>query len=114
MKYPLIIETHDKMVGFNIAAIENSLTAGTIVEAPGNIKIEYQGSYIQKAFGIPEILNFVVEASVTVDLSLFATWLYSKVKDSPVEKIIIHRKEITVITESNIRKVLEEEIKFNE
>ena len=110
MRFPLKIETHDRKLGFDIAGIGNSLSSGTVVEAPGGVNVEYQGTYVRKAIGIPEILEFVVDASVTIDLGLFSAWLYDKVKDKPVERIVIRRKEITVITEDNIRKALEEEI----
>ena len=114
MKFPLKIETHDRMLGFDIAAVGNSLSSGTIVDVPGGAKVEYQSTYVRKSFGIPEILEFIVETSVTIDLGLFSAWLYGKVKDKPVEKIVIRRTEITEITEGNIRKALEEEITINE
>ena len=114
MRIPLKIETHDRKLWFDIAGVDNSLSSGTVVDAPGGVKVEYQSTYVRKAFGIPEILEFVVEASVTIDLGLFAAWLYEKVRDKPVEKIVIRRREITEITEGNIRKALEEEITINE
>lgn len=114
MKLQLKIETHDKRLGFDIAAVGNSLSSGTVVEVPGGAKLEYQSTYVRKALGIPEILEFIVDASVTVDLGLLSAWLYDKVKDKPVERIVIRRKEITEITEGNIRKALEEEINISE
>ena len=114
MKFPLKIETYYKRLGFDIAAVGNSLSSGTVVEVPGGAKLKYQSTYVRKAFGIPEILEFIVEASATIDLGLFSAWLYDKVKGKPVEKIVIRRKEITEITEGNIRKALEEEISINE
>ena len=113
MKIPLHIETHDRKIGFDIAAIGNTLKSGTIVEVPGGAKLEYQGTYGYRAIGFSEILQFVVHASITIDLGLFSAWLYEKVKNKPVERIIINRKEITEITEDNIRKTLEEEIRIN-
>ena len=110
MKFPLNIVTYDKMIGFDIAGVGNSLRSGTVVDAPGGVKVKYQSTYACKAIGIPEVLEFIVEASVVIDLSLFSTWLYGKVKDKPVEKIIIRRREITEISEENIRKIFEEEI----
>ena len=114
MKFPLRIETHDKRLGFDIAGIGNSLSSGTVVEVPGGAKLAYQSTYVRKAFGIPEILEFIVDASITIDIGLFSAWLYEKVKDKAVEKIVIRRKEVIEITEGNIRKVLEEDININE
>ncbi|WP_461516998.1 hypothetical protein [Porticoccus sp.] len=110
MKIPLKIETHDRRLGFEMAGIDNKLSSGTVVDVPGGAKLQYESTFIRKSFGIPEILEFIVEASVTIDLSLLAAWLYQKVQGKEVEKIIIRNTEITEINEDNIRKVLEQEI----
>jgi len=110
MKIPLKIETHDRSLGFEMAGIGNKLSPGTIVDIPGGAKLQYESTYIRKEVGIPEILGFIVEASITIDLSLLAAWLYQKVQDKEVEKIVIRNTEITEINEGSIRKVLEQEI----
>ena len=113
MRIPLTIETHDRRLAFDIAAVGNTLKAGSIVEVPGGTKVQFQSMYGRKAFGVPETLEFIVDASKTIDIGLFAAWLYDKVKDRPVEKLTIRRREITEITEDNIRRVLEEEIEID-
>ena len=110
MKISLQIVTHDHRLGFAIAGKGNSLSAGALVDAPGNVQIEYQGSSLRKSLGIPEVLQFVVDTSVAVEIALFSAWLYDKVKNTQVERIIVHRTVITEITEGNIRQTLEEEI----
>lgn len=110
MRITLDIETHDRFLGFEIAGVDNTLTAGTTVPIPGGGIIEYRGSLMRKSIGIPEVLEFIVNASVNVDLALLATWLYDKVKTKPVEKIVINRRVITEITAERIRQVFEEEI----
>lgn len=114
MKIQLQIETHDRMLGFEIASVDNTLKSGTAVSIPGGASIEYKGSFIQKSLGIPEILQFIVDASVNVDLALLGAWLYDKVKDKPVEKIVINRRVITEITAQGIRQAIEEEIRRTE
>lgn len=108
MQFDISIETHDRTLGFDLAAVENSLMVGTIVHVPSGATLEYRGSSMHKSVGIPEILQFIVNASVNVDLALFATWLYDKVKAKPVGRIIIQRRVITEITADTIRQVLEE------
>lgn len=108
------IETHDKKLGFDMAGVGNSLTSGTIVEAPGGLKIEYMGALMRKALGFPEVLQFIVDASTNVDLGLLAAWLYDKVNGRKVEKIVINRRVVTQITQDGILQVLEEEIKTDE
>lgn len=110
MKIPLKIDTHDRRLGFEIAGIGNKLTAGTVVDVPGGAKVQYESTLIRKSAGIPEILEFIIEASIAIDLSLLAAWLYSKVQGKDVEKITIRNTEITEINEDNIRKVLKQEI----
>lgn len=114
MRVQLDIETHDRRLGFDIAGVGNSLSAGTAVDVPGGAKVVFQGAIVRKSFGIPEILQFIVDASVNVEIGLFSAWLYDKVKDRPVERIIINRRVITEITEQGIRQVLEEEIHSSE
>lgn len=111
MRLQLDIETHDPRLGFDIAATGNTLKAGTVVEIPGGASIEYQGSLARKSVGIPEVLHFLVDAAKTVDLSLLAAWLYDKVKEKEVERIVLNRRVITEITKDGIRQVLEEEFK---
>lgn len=108
MKFPLTIEAHDPRLAFRIAGKGNSVKTGAIVEVPGGAQIEYRGSYVRKAAFFPEILQFIVDASVTIDLALFAAWLYDNVKDSSIERITIERKEIVEISEDKIRVTLEE------
>lgn len=114
MKIQLQIETHDRMLGFEMAGIGNTLKSGTAVSIPGGASIEYEGSFVRKSLGIPEILQFIVDASVNVDLALLGAWLYDKVKDKPVENIVINRRVITEITAQGIRQAIEEEIRRTE
>jgi hypothetical protein len=114
MKVQLQIETHDRSLGFKIAGVYNALTSGTIIDVQEGVSIEYEGSLIRKSFGIPEILQFVIDASVNVDLALLGAWLYEKVKDKPVERIIVNRRVVTEITEKGIYQAIEEEFRGNE
>jgi hypothetical protein len=113
MQIPIEIESHDRRLGFEIAGVGNSLTSGTVVDLPGGAKLLYRGSLIRKAFGIPEVLQFVLDASINLELSLVGAWLYDKVKGKEVERIIVNRRVITEITPDSIRQVLEEEIRSN-
>lgn len=106
----LDIETHDRHLGFEIAD-SSSLNSGLIINAPGGVTLRFQGSLVYKAVGIPEVLQFIVDASINIDLGLFGAWLYDKVKDKHVERIIINRRVVTEITPHGIRQVLEEEIR---
>lgn len=114
MRVQLDIETHDRRLGFDIAGVGNSLNFGTAVDVPGGAKVVFQGAIVRKSFGIPEVLQFVLDTAVNVEIGLLSAWLYDKVKGKPVERIIINRRVITEFTEQGIRQVLEEEIRSSE
>ena len=113
MQLPIEIETPDIRLGFDIAGKDGSLKTGSVVDAPGGARVAFQGAIERRGFDIPSILQFVVDASVTIELSLFSAWLYDKIKDRSVTKIKIGRKEITEITPEHIKKTLEEEIEID-
>jgi hypothetical protein len=114
MKLPLEIETHDRGLGFDLAAVGNTLKAGTVVTVPGGAKLVFEGALIRKAVGILEVLRFIVDASVNIELALLATWLYDKVKNKNVVRITVNRRVLTEITEDGIRQILEEEFRSHE
>jgi len=114
MKLSLEIETHDRSLGFDLAAVGNTLKSGTVVAVPGGAKLEYEGTLVREAFGVPEVLKFIIDASVNVELALLANWLYDKVKDKKVERITVNRRVITEITEDGIHQVLEGEFRSHE
>jgi hypothetical protein len=97
---------------FDLAVIGNSHKAGTVLDAPGGVPLENHGTMAYKIFGIPEMLEFVVDASIATDVGLFTAWLYDKVKSRPVEKITIRDTVITEITEASIRETLQREIEI--
>jgi len=44
MKIPLQIETHDRSLGFDLAAVANTVKSGTVVSVPGGAKLQYEGT----------------------------------------------------------------------
>lgn len=108
MKINIEIVTHDRLLVYQLVG-NNTLTEGMIVDLPGGACLEYQSSLLAKAVGIPEILNFIIEASCSVDINLLASYIYDKLKNKPIERITIRQKIVTEISEVGIRQVLEEE-----
>ena len=76
MQLPIEIETSDFRLGFDIAGKNGVLKAGSITDAPGGVRILFEGMTGEKAFDIPSILHFIVDASVKIELSLFSAWLF--------------------------------------
>lgn len=107
----LEIETRDRRLAFDIVGTGNPAKAGTVVQVSGGATIEFRGVLVRKAIDVPEVLQFIVDASVNGDLALLAAWLYDKVRGRAVPRIAINRRLITEITKEGIRQVLEEEIR---
>ena len=114
MLVELDIETYDRHLAFEIAGVGGTLRTGAVTQVPGGASVQYRGSLVRKAVDIPEVLKFIIDASVNVDLALLAAWLYDKVKAKRVERIVLSRRVITEITEDHIRQVLEEVIRSDE
>ena len=102
------IETHDRKLGFDMAGVNNRLSAGTKVSIPGGGAIEFTGTLVRKAVGIPEVLQFLVDTATNLEYGLLATWLAQKVDGRQIERITINRRIVTEITASGIRQVIEE------
>lgn len=104
------IATHDRMLGFDMVGVGNTLTADSVTVVPGGAKVKYLGTLSYKSIGIPEVLQFIVDLATNVEYGLLATWLAEKVKGREVETITINRRVITDFTRDGIRQVIEEEI----
>jgi len=111
MKIKLEIHSYDRLLAYEIAGVDNKLIVGTVVPILEGATIEYEGSEMLKATGIPEISQFILDLSHDVILGLFTNWLYDKLKNKNIEKITFNRKVVTEITEQGIRQVIEEEIR---
>jgi hypothetical protein len=110
--FQIDIETQDRKLGFDMAGVGLSLTSGTVIEILGRVKIEYVGTVTGKALGISEVLQFIVDTCTAVELNLLANWLYEKLKDRKVEKLVINRRVATEISQKGIRQILEEVIEI--
>ncbi|PZS45760.1 hypothetical protein A7X57_14015 [Stenotrophomonas maltophilia] len=111
MWIPLEIETHDRRIAFAMVGSGDTLKTGAVADLPGGGKLQYQGAMVRRSVGVPDVLQFILNASVDLEVGLLGAWLYEKVKGRPVEAIVINRRVVTEITEQGIRQVLEEEIR---
>lgn len=109
MRFHLEIETSDRRIAFELLG-NKTIGPGVKAQVPGGTLV-LESMHMRKALNVPELLQFIVDISKDIDLALFATWLYDKVKEKPIERITINRREITEISADTIRNVVEEEIK---
>ncbi len=108
MKILIEIQTHDRALDFEI---RDAMKNNAVIEFDDGSKLEYDGAIIRKSFNIPQLLQFIVDASINAEQTLVLAWLYDKVKDKKIETITINSRIVTEITEKGIRQVFEEEIK---
>ncbi|MES9027031.1 hypothetical protein AAHH21_13065 [Stenotrophomonas sp. BSUC-16] len=111
MRIPFEIETHDRRLAFAMVGSGDTLRTGAVADLPGGATLEYQGSMVRRSVGIPDVLQFILNVSVDLEVGLLGAWLYDKVKGRSVEAIVINRRVVTEITEQGIRQILEEEIR---
>ncbi len=102
------IETRDIRVAFDILGTPGRLTSGTSVLAPGGATLTFGGLVERRALGVPEVLEFIVNCSVDIEISLLAAWLYEKVRGRAT-RLRINRVEIQ-IEEGEIKRVFSEQI----
>jgi len=113
MRIQLEIEGVSPKLAFDIVGKGGKMRSGDWIDAPGGAAIEFTGEYGQRSVDVVSTLQFIVEASITVDLALFTTWLYDKIRDHRPTRITINRREVVEISAERIKKVLEEEININ-
>lgn len=100
---PLAIQTRDRFLAFEIVGNSSRLQVGMTVPITEKVTLTFEGSLLQKAADLADVLSFVVDAAKNVEFNLIAAWLYEKLKGKSVEQVTIGTVVITEITEERIR-----------
>lgn len=100
---PLAIQTRDRFLAFEIVGNSSSLQVGMTVPITDKASLIFEGSLLQKAADLADVLSFVIEAAKNIEFNLIAAWLYEKLKGKSVEQVTIGTVVITEITEEKIR-----------
>jgi len=110
-------------IDFPIAAItgvfeSNSLPKGKTREAPGDAMMELRAVPMpeqppQLAFDAEPIFKVMVSFGRDIAVSVFAAWLYDRLKTAKVRRIKINRRTAEV-TPEGILKAIEESIEVEE
>jgi hypothetical protein len=99
------VHTHDRDLISDVLE-RSSISSGDELAISDQAKIRYEGSYIRKALGFPEIVYFTITFASSVSAGIIANWLYDKFKKKNIEKLIIERTEIE-INQEKITKIIE-------
>jgi hypothetical protein len=104
---PLVIdiETDDRSLSMTF---DQSTVRGSVV-LPGLV---YQGLIVRKGGDVlSDVLRFVIDGSIALEINLLSNWLYDKVKARPrPTQIRIRRKIVEKVTPEGIERVIREEI----
>lgn len=104
---PLVIdiETDDRSLSMTF---DQATVRGSDV-LPG---VAYQGLIVRKGGDVlSDVLRFVIDGSIALEINLLSNWLYDKVKDRPrATQIRIRRKIVEKVTPEGIERVIKEEI----
>lgn len=106
------IETHDKMLGYDLFESKELLRGHTEKSVSEDASVRFEGSIFRKAEGLPEIIEltliFAKEVVKPIILGIVSAWLYNKMKGRAVT-LRIERSEVE-IDKGEIEKILMEKI----
>jgi len=104
------INTYERRLVFDLIG-KSSVTKNDEIQISDQIKLRYAGSYIRKGLDFPEIIYIVVSFSSGVAVSVFANWLYDKLKGKRIEKFMIEKTEIE-LDQGEIKRIIEEKLRI--
>lgn len=102
MEIPFQIETHDRMVSYDLLeAKEIQLGQQKIISEGVSIRVE--GLRVRKAFGLPEIVNMTLmigqNVALPIALGILSSYLYDKLKNRKDTNIIINYSHVEIKAE---------------
>ncbi len=104
------IHTNDNFLVFDLFG-KSSIHQDDEIQITEQVRLKYNGSSIRKAVGFQEIANFVLTFGSGVASGVVANWLYDKLKEKKVEKLVIERTEVE-IEQGEIKRVIEEKLRL--
>lgn len=104
------IHTYDGRLVYELLG-KSSATVDDEIQISDQIKLRYDGSYIRKAIGFPEIARFVLTFASGAATGVAGNWLYDKLKGRKIEKLVIEKTEVE-IDRGEIKKVISEKLRI--
>jgi hypothetical protein len=102
------LETHDKELEFDLMGNPPSLEKGVELILPDGSKLAWQPGPMRKAFGLPQILHYILVYGRDVSAGVLGSYLYEKLRGRATA-LRIDRQEIQ-IEKGGITKVISEHI----
>jgi len=104
------IHTHERRLVFDLLE-KSSVTQNDEIQITDQVKLRYAGSYERKGLDFPAIIYIAVSFTSGVGASVFANWLYDKLKGKRIEKFIIEKTEIE-LDQGEIKRIIEEKLRI--
>ena len=114
MKLNFEIETNDAILERHIFSSAQLSAGFTRIQISEGIIAKYNGTIIQLAVDIPNIIKIVIEIGKDVGIGigsgLISAWLYEKLKGKDVKKIRIDGNEVE-LDQEQLQRTIEEKLK---
>lgn len=107
MNIDIEIETNDGFLVFEMLGKKQAEKGENIAIGDG-ASLQYDGTLIQLAEGIPETLMFVLNIAKDIGVSIVAAWLYDKLKNKKATLRI--DRTIVEIDKGEIERIIHEKI----
>lgn len=100
------IHTHDRSLAFDLLGKGQART-GDVIELDQGASLAYEGTYVRKALGFPEIVMLSASIPTGVAAGIIANWLWGKLKGRNITQIEIDRTTVE-FEEGEIKRVIYE------
>jgi hypothetical protein len=111
MKIQIDIATKDRGLTGYLMGNPHTLSAGhTKLSIPGDADLVWEGEELAKAVpDLPRVVHFAVEFGSSVASGVVASWIWGKLKEKPVDHIMIDRTSVE-FEEGQLKRILQEKI----
>jgi hypothetical protein len=106
------IETHDPQLDFELMGSPAALEEGVRYILPDGSSLVWQSGPLRKAFGVPQVLHFILTYGKDVSAGVIANYVFSKINGRSTA-LRIDRKEVQ-LDQGQITRVLTEHIEKRE
>ena len=102
------VHTHDRSLAFDLLGKSQART-GDIIELDQGVSLAYEGTYMRKALGFPEIVMFSASIPTGIAAGVLANWLWEKLRGRNITQIEIDRTTVE-FEEGAIKRVIYEKV----
>lgn len=102
------IHTHDRSLAFDLLDKSQART-GDVIQLDQGVSLAYEGTYVRKALGFPEIVMLSASIPTGIAAGILANWLWEKLRGRNITQIEIDRTTVE-FEEGEIKRVIYEKV----